>query len=60
MITTVNYDLSLQLTCQLVNLSTKNYELRELHESLSLIRDIRVIRSFFSLRVNKFTSYLLW
>ena len=23
-----------------------NYELRELHESLSLIRDIRVIRSF--------------
>ena len=36
-----------------------NYELRELRESLSLIRDIRVIRSFFSLRVNKFTSYLL-
>ena len=35
-----------------------NYELRELHESLSLIRDIRVIRSFLvyeltSLRVNK-------
>ena len=60
MITDVNCDLSLQLTCQLINLSTKNYELRELHESLSLIRDIRVIRSFFSLRVNKFTSYLLW
>ena len=59
MITDVNCDLSLQLTCQLINLSTKNYELRELHESLSLIRDIRVIRSFFSLRVNKFTSYLL-
>ena len=59
MITTVNCDLSLQLTRQLINLSTKNYELRELHESLSLIRDIRVIRSFFSLRVNKFTSYLL-
>ena len=46
MITTVNCGLSLQLTCQLINLSTKNYELRELHESLSLIRDIRVIRSF--------------
>ena len=25
-----------------------DYELRELHESLSHIRDIRVIRSFFS------------
>ena len=60
MITDVNCGLLLQITCQLINLSTKNYELRELHESLSLIRDIRVIRSFFSLRVNKFTSYLLW
>ena len=64
MITDINCGLSLQLTCQLVNLSTrqlqiKHYKLRELHESLSLIRDIRVIRSFFSLRVNKFTSYLL-
>ena len=51
MITDVNCGLSLQLTCLLVNLSTrqlqiKHYELRELHESLSLIRDIRVIRSF--------------
>ena len=32
-----------------------NYELRELHESLSLIRGIRVIRSFL-LGVYKFTS----